>query len=399
MHHHLILSVVKALQLIFDLRYLADKVVQAEIKRHRKWGARDRRFFAEAVYEIVRWWRYLWAVSGKEISMSESSLLEIFWIWKWLRGDEIYDSSSFNQSCIIKWKNNSHQASLIRAVKESIPDWLDELGKKELGDQWPEILHKLNLRAPIFLRINRLKCNKKELIESLKLDGILATEVKALEDGLHIENSKNLFKTSSFKKGWFEVQDGASQKIAPLLEAKAGDRIIDGCAGAGGKTLHLASLMKNKGKIIALDINEKKLEELKKRAYRNGVDIVETRWIDNSKVVKRLYQSADDLLLDVPCSGLGVLRRNPDTKWKLNLSRLEELKMIQADLLERYSNMVKVGGKMVYSTCSILPSENENQISKFLSNHPEWSIQHQYCFPVGENDFDGFYAAILIRRL
>ena len=151
--------------------------------------------------------------------------------------------------------------------------------------------------------------------------------------------------------------------MAPLLDAKPGERVIDACAGGGGKTLHLAALMKNKGKIIAMDITERKLQSLRERCSRNGVDIAETRVIESMKTIKRLEKSADRVLLDVPCTGLGVLRRNPDKKWKISPEEITRLNALQKEILENYSQMVKIGGRLVYATCSCLPSENEKQVA------------------------------------
>jgi len=186
--------------------------------------------------------------------------------------------------------------------------------------------------------------------------------------------------------------------IAPLLDLSPGLRLIDACAGAGGKSLHAASLMKNKGRIIALDIHEKKLAELKKRSARAGCDIIEAKLIEGSKTIKRLEKTADRLLLDVPCTGLGALRRNPDTKWKLTLERVDELRQIQADILLNYSTMLKPGGLMLYATCSILPSENELQVKNFLNQHKDFKLIAEKHFWPGDNDFDGFYAAQIQRN-
>jgi 16S rRNA (cytosine967-C5)-methyltransferase len=172
-------------------------------------------------------------------------------------------------------------------------------------------------------------------------------------------------------------------------------RVVDACAGAGGKTLHLASLMENKGQLIALDIYEKKLEDLKKRAKRNGVHNVDTRLITSTKIIKKLNNTADRLLIDAPCSGLGVIRRNPDSKWKLQPEQIERLKETQAEILDNYSQIVKVGGKMVYATCSILPSENEMQVEKFLENHNEFKLLSERKISPAQSGFDGFYMALL----
>jgi len=171
-------------------------------------------------------------------------------------------------------------------------------------------------------------------------------------------------------------------------------RVVDACAGGGGKTLHLAALMKNKGRIIAMDTEDWKLDELKKRARRAGAsDIIETRVIDSSKVIKRLENSADQLLLDVPCSGLGVLRRNPDAKWKLSADFIEKVKIQQLEILSQYSSMLKPGGVLVYSTCSIFPSENEKQVESFLqSEGGKFDLLEQKTL-LPSAGFDGFFMA------
>ena len=174
-------------------------------------------------------------------------------------------------------------------------------------------------------------------------------------------------------------------------------RVIDACAGAGGKTLHLASLMENKGTIIAMDTEAWKLEELRKRAKRNGIHNIDTRVIEG-KTIKRLKESADAVLLDVPCSGLGVLKRNPDAKWKLNLKFIEELKEIQYNILTKYSSMVKPGGKLVYATCSILPSENELQVNKFLKENPNFKLVREHNTDPITEECDGFYMALLVKE-
>src|SRR5690606_16783159 len=217
-------------------------------------------------------------------------------------------------------------------------------------------------------------------------------------DALVLRERKNVFITKAFKDGLFEVQDGSSQQVARFMKIAPGLRIIDACAGAGGKTLHMASLMKNKGKISAMDVEEYKLQEMKKRLRRAGVDIVETKLIDSKKVIKRLETTADRVVLDVPCSGLGVLRRNPDTKWKMTEERLEELRQIQQGILSDYSKMVKKGGYLIYATCSLLPSENRDQIDAFLKeNESDWEFEEDRKIFPHKDRFDGFYMARMKR--
>jgi 16S rRNA (cytosine967-C5)-methyltransferase len=177
-------------------------------------------------------------------------------------------------------------------------------------------------------------------------------------------------------------------------------KVIDTCAGAGGKTLHLSALMENKGQIIAMDIYESKLRKLKVRAKRNKAHNIDMRVIDSTKPIKKLQGKADRVLIDAPCSGLGVIRRNPDSKWKLQPEFIENIKKIQQDILQQYSTMVKPGGKMVYATCSILPSENQNQIKTFLTSEAgkEFIFVSDKKVFAHISGFDGFYMALLERK-
>jgi 16S rRNA (cytosine967-C5)-methyltransferase len=176
-------------------------------------------------------------------------------------------------------------------------------------------------------------------------------------------------------------------------------RVIDACAGTGGKSLHLAAIMQNKGRLIALDNKAFKLEELRKRARRAGVSIIETKEIESSKTVKRLANTADRLLLDLPCSGLGVLKRNPDAKWKLQPHEIDNLIQQQREIMERFAPTVKQGGKMVYATCSILPAEGEEQIKWFMQQHGnEWQLDGEKRYTPTQFNADGFYMALLTKK-
>ncbi|MBF0120944.1 MAG: methyltransferase domain-containing protein [Desulfobacterales bacterium] len=388
LHFHIACTIIESLKSILLDGYHADKVIERTFKNHKKWGARDRKIVAESIYEIVRWKRLLSECTGN------LDLWKIFGAYLILNFDEIPDWKEFNgvNPNLIKEKYLKFQK--IRKIRESIPDWLDELGEKELYGRWDSLISALNKKAQVFLRANTLKNTAQELQATLFNEKIKTELINC--DGLVLTERANVFQTNAFKSGLFEVQDAASQMVSPFLEPEPGMRIVDACAGSGGKALHLASLMKNKGKIIALDIFEWKLDELKKRAKRAGIDIIETRVIESNKVIKRLYGKADRLLLDVPCSGLGVLRRNPDTKWKLSIEELEETQKIQADILQNYSHILKPNALMVYSTCSILPSENGLQIKTFLENNKtKWQIVSEKNLYPDTDGFDGFYMARL----
>lgn len=387
-------AVVTALEAIFSENRYADKVIEKTLKSNAKWGARDRRFIAETTYDIVRWYRLLTDISNSR----RDDYWTILGTWFLLNDVELPAWSQFNGLNRSAIAASYQKLQKIRKIKASIPDWLDELGERELGVAWEKELDASNEEAQVVLRTNTLKVSKADLQEALAGENVRATPLINFADALVLEERQNVFGTSSFKDGLFEVQDAASQRIAPFLRIEPGLRVIDACAGAGGKTLHLAALMKNKGRIIAMDVEQFKLDELQKRARRAGVSNMETRLIESSKTIKRLENSADRLLLDVPCSGLGVLRRNPDAKWKLSPEFVEKVKAIQQQIIQDYCVMLKPGGLMVYSTCSILPSENEQQVAKFIeSKKGQFEfVEERHALP--SDGFDGFYMA-LIRRV
>jgi 16S rRNA (cytosine967-C5)-methyltransferase len=248
------------------------------------------------------------------------------------------------------------------------------------------------------LRANTLKTNQKALQDLLNEINIETSVLAELPDALILQKRSNISKTELYKNGFFEVQDAASQLVAPFLDVKLGMRVIDACAGAGGKALHLSALMQNKGRVVAMDVEERKLTELLKRVKRNGVDNIETKLIDG-KTLLSLENSADRLLLDVPCSGLGVIRRNPDAKWKLTPAFIDNLRRVQWKILSEYSAMLKKGGKMVFATCSLLPSESEFHIQRLLTEQPEnWELLSERRTSPATDGYDGFYMACLLKK-
>ncbi|WP_367390410.1 RsmB/NOP family class I SAM-dependent RNA methyltransferase [Lewinella sp. LCG006] len=390
-------AIAEALSAIFQDGFYADKVIERTLKADPRRGAGDRAFIAQNIYEIVRWYRLLYTIRGSE-PRTENDWWEIIGIRYIIDGHKLPDWKEFKNLRPELIQENYRKAKEQRAVIESIPDWLDELGQKELKDQWAPTLHALNRPAEVVLRVNTLKGDAKGLIASLEKEDILC---KMIDDtAVLVTKRKSLFKSAAFRAGLFEVQDYSSQQVAPFLDLAPGMRVIDACAGGGGKTLHVANLLENKGQIIALDSESWKLDELRKRARRNGVHIVDTRPITSSKVIKRLSESADRLLLDVPCSGLGVLRRNPDAKWKISTDFIERIKTVQQDILQSYSRMVKKEGKLVYATCSILPSENQEQVQTFLASEQGQSFQleeQRIILPQNEG-YDGFFMARLSKK-
>jgi 16S rRNA (cytosine967-C5)-methyltransferase len=387
-------AVISSLEMIFEQNKYADKVIEKVLKQNPKWGARDRRFIAETTYDIVRWYRFLQNITEAE----ENDYWKLLGGWCVLHEVPLPNWTEFKDLNEKRILERNIKMKSVRRFRESIPDWLDTLGEQELGKRWEKELAALNEEAAVVLRANTLKTSVKDLYNALGESEVETDYLPDFPDALVLAERQNIFRHPAFKEGMFEVQDAASQFIAPFLRVSPGMRVIDACAGAGGKTLHLAAIMKNKGRIIAMDVEAFKLEELQKRAKRAGVNNLEVRHIESSKTIKRLENSADRLLLDVPCSGLGVLKRNPDAKWKLSPEFIENVKELQQHILQDYCNMLKKDGLMVYSTCSVLPSENERQVDKFLERNGDKFelVDQKHSWPT--EGFDGFYMALLRKK-
>ena len=401
LHRNLVYTTIDSLNAIFNEGEYADKVVARALKKDKRWGSTDRKFVAETIYEIVRWKRLYTEIAGVKEPFDRDELWRIFAVWAVLRGYPIPDWKQLEGTPERKIKGRFDELSKVRTFKESIPDWMDELGLKELGEAiWSKEITAQNQPAKVILRVNTLKTTKEKL-RAILMDLDIETDfLKDQPDALVLKERANVFLTDAFKDGFFEVQDANSQLVAAFLDVQPGMRVVDTCAGAGGKTLHLASLMENKGQLIAMDLYESKLKQLKLRAKRNGAFNIEYRIIDSTKVIKKLQEKADRVLIDAPCSGLGVLKRNPDAKWKLQPEFIENIKKIQAEVLESYSRIVKPGGKLVYATCSILPSENQEQVKRFLStdNGKNFTFVKDAKILASDSGFDGFYMALLERK-
>jgi 16S rRNA (cytosine967-C5)-methyltransferase len=402
LHRNLVYTTIDSLNAIFNEDEYADKVVARALKKDKRWGSSDRKFVAETIYEIVRWKRLYAEIAEVKEPYDRDDLWRMFATWAVLRGYPIPDWRQLEGTPQRKIKGRFDELSKIRKFRESIPDWMDDLGVKELGEElWSKEIAAQNQQAQVILRVNTLKTTKQKL-RAILMDLNIETEfLENQPDALVLKERANVFLTDAFKDGFFEVQDANSQLVAAFLDVKPGMKVVDTCAGAGGKTLHMASLMENKGLLIAMDLYESKLKQLKLRAKRNGAFNIEYRIIDSTKVIKKLYDKADRVLIDAPCSGLGVLKRNPDSKWKLQPEFIDNIRKVQAEVLESYSRIVKPGGKMVYATCSVLPSENQEQVKHFLTteNGKNFTFVQDKKILASESGFDGFYMALLERKI
>lgn len=378
-------------QVIYDQVY-ADKKIEQVLKSNKTWGARDRSFIAETSYNIIREFRKIKYCSGN--SKKPEHWISSYFILKKIQPPDwdIYNDLK-TETVLAKLEECKSNFAIV----QSYPDPLVDLIKAELPESWERELTALNSPAQLIIRCNTLKTNIKQLQTNFLKEGIETSTIPELPDALIILEKFNVFGNPLFKLGHFEIQDASSQWVAAFSQLEPGMRVIDACAGAGGKTLHMSALMKNKGRIIALDTEAWKLDELKKRARRNGAENLETRVIDGTKVIKRLANSCDRLLLDVPCSGLGVLRRNPDAKWKVDFAFIDRMRNLQKEILSNYASMLRPGGKLIYATCSILPSENSKQVSYFCSEHTHFQLEEEKIISPALSGYDGFYMARLTK--
>lgn len=381
-------------EVIFNGRQL-DKSIEAFFKHTPEISNYDKESLFKLFTFIIRHWLtiheiYKIQINSRNIDFNE--ILHIQHILERFYAGKMVCKGDYEKRVLENFRKFENSIPL----KESYPGWLMNILIRETTEG-EKLAHCLNQNPAVVLRVNTLKITRDELKTILMAKGKLVSEIDSYPDALSINKHFNLFKSEEFHAGLFELQDAGSQAIAPFLQTEPGMRVIDACAGNGGKTLHLSSLMANKGKIIALDTAPYKLEVLKKRMKRAGAFNIETRPIDSSKVIKRLQNSADRVLLDVPCSGTGVLKRNPDIKYHLTEEKLHQLNRTQYEILDKYSAMVAKDGILVYSTCSVLESENQKQINRFLE-------EKQGCFELLAEQsisplegFDGFYMARLKR--
>jgi 16S rRNA (cytosine967-C5)-methyltransferase len=305
-------------------------------------------------------------------------------------------------------------AAMPPAVRVECPPEYEDALRARFGADFEAEMAAMIAPAPLDLRVNIWRGSREEAQASLVKDGVKTAETPFSPWGLRAENKAFLSRTKAFVKGAVEIQDEGSQLIALMCAPLPGQHVLDYCAGAGGKTMALAAAMKNKGRIVAMDIEANRLEKARPRFRRAGVhDIIETRALGdekNRKWLRRQKETFDAVLVDVPCSGTGTWRRNPDTRWRAYGPALDALLLTQAEILEKVAKAVKPGGRLVYATCSLLPAENEEQVGKFLAAHPEFEAlpvdeklrgaaggPYMHLSPLRHNT-DGFFAAVLIRK-
>ena len=408
---------------ILDINFLdlkpADSKLSEFFRKNKNIGSQDRGYIAELFYGVIRNKVYLEMLVGSNDSYQMILVYLIKILRKSIREvlhlitdkDEIFLKNIKS----IKINESDHQ------VRLSLPDWIwqklvEEIGEKKTFDLASNMLSPANLN----IRVNSLR--KKSFIDvlsELRLSfpdiskDISETAISKI--GIILPRGTSIQRHPLFLNGNIEVQDEGSQILSYLVSPDRGQMVADFCAGAGGKSLALSSLMKNTGRIYAFDVSEKRLANLKQRLKRSGASNITMQRINNENdiKIKRLKGKFDRVLVDSPCTGLGTLRRNPDLKWKHNEKTLNELISKQEAILNAASSLCKIGGYLVYATCSILEDENENQVENFIKNNvnfrvvPQSTIMSRYKISLGDskylklntldNDTDCFFGAVFER--
>ena len=412
----------------------ADDVVGGYFRRHRFVGAKDRAAISEHIYSILRhrasidWW--IRRLNGNQQPDARLRLFATLILVEGWEPDVLAracDGDRFRPNPLgileqqvvkgVKGRTLMHP-EMPRPVRLNYPDWLDAHWQDLFGDRVDAELAVMNDTAPLDLRVNRLKGNRPDARTALADEGVDALPTPLAPTGLRVHKRIPLATLDVFKSGRIEVQDEGSQLAALLALAKPGMRVVDFCAGAGGKTLALAAGMQNKGHLVACDISAPRLERAVVRLRRAGVSNVERRPLtsERDKWVKRHAESFDRVFVDAPCTGTGTWRRNPDAKWRLRPLDLEELSALQGNILDSAARLVKPGGRLIYATCSMLPAENDGQIRNFLGSHPGfalvpmaevWKDAIGTPCPVetdtlqltpAQHGTDGFFVAVMERR-
>ena len=413
----------------------ADALMERYFRAHPNMGGRDRGVVAETVYACLRRQRFLAYLASGNVSTHaapEGIVAASLVALQGVSGRALTDAGfRGDATAIVERARGLKLEQLPLGVQLDLPDWLLERLLAQYGERETRALATaLNEPATLDLRVNTIKATREQAAACLAEAGQPVEPTPWSPVGLRRRERAPVFRTRCFEEGLIEVQDEGSQLLSLLLEPKRHEMVVDFCAGAGGKTLHLAALMANSGSVYAFDISAKRLERLKPRLARAGLDNVRRVAIQNERDVRvqRLAGKIDRVLVDAPCSGTGTLRRNPDIKWRA--IDVEKLVATQRAILASASTLLKPGGRLVYATCSLLHEENNAVVVEFLANHPQFVAlsaaeilaRRQIVLPaapasgnqaVGENLLlnglalrllphlhrtDGFYAIALERR-
>ncbi len=410
-----------------DIRVPLDSCVGDYMRNRRYIGSKDRREIAERVYNIARHHaRIGWWLERRDLENTSRARV-LCWLTlgeqaNAKRVSDLFDGSQYAPEKLSDAENtfvqsiaekNINHPDMPQSVHVECPPEHEEALRGYFGDDVFEAEMRAMLEsATLDIRANLFIMERENVQNSLAKDGVETIPTPYSPWGLRCTEKAYLSKTKAMNKGWLEIQDEGSQLISYLCGAQPGMQVLDYCAGGGGKTLALAAAMQRKGRIVAADLDPKRLERGRPRYKKAGIaDIVELRALSDDrhkKWFKRQKETFDIVLTDVPCSGTGTWRRNPDMRWRNYGPTLEDLTVIQAEIVDKVAKAVKPDGKLVYATCSLLPQENEHQVEAFLKKHPEFEIEPvDPALGLGSpfmrltphrHQTDGFFTAILKKK-
>ncbi len=425
-------AAISLLDAIGNERAPADDLVADYFRRHRFAGVKDRAAIARHIYGVLRrrgqidWWLEQCgeAPDARHRLLAELALYEE---WEPTAIARACDGDRFRPRTLDEGEKRLVEKlaaskpvhrDMPLPARGNFPVWLAPHLENALGSSLMREMAAMQEEAALDLRVNALMTDRETALKNLKQEGVEAVRTPLSPLGLRVFGRVPLGQLEIFKRGEIEVQDEGSQLAALLADARPGMRVVDFCAGAGGKTLALAAAMKNRGHLVACDIATKRLERATQRLRRAGASIVQRVPLVSArdKWVKKHAASFDRVFVDAPCTGTGTWRRNPDAKWRLKPADLTELTALQAEILDSAQRLVKPGGRLLYATCSVLKEENEDQIASFLAGHDEFSlvpIASIWAEAVGgdcpgrnetlrlspaRNGTDGFFVAVMQRR-
>lgn len=411
-------------------------VLNEEIKQNRKnLTEKDIGLISEIVYGVTTWRLTLDEIIKKhsKIRLKKISPLILnilrMGIYQIIFLDKIPKSAAVNESVkLAKRYGHSSSSNFVNAILRkiektdyeefsqitddieriskttSMPEWIiKELLKNNKVEEVEQICTNSNLKPQITIRVNTLKITKKDLMKKLE-ENIEYQEInieeRLTEDFLIINKVKNIENLDLFKNGYFTIQDISAGLTAKILNPQPGELVLDACSAPGGKTTYMAELMNNEGNIEAWDIHEHRTKLVEQNAKRLGIDIIKTQVKDASIYDEKLEEKFDKILLDVPCLGIGVIKRKPDIKWQRKAEDIEEITKIQKKILEQCSKYLKPGGDLVYSTCSILKEENENIIFDFLNKNTDFEMVKNSKYSImPDKQRDGFFICKLHKKI
>jgi len=414
----------------------ADAVLKSYFARRRYAGSKDRAAVSDALYRILRHRSRL--AAGLEAAGAEATprlmVLADLVMLAHNSNDEIAalfsggkfapEGLSDKEQALVQALRSVNPDHLPRHARLEYPEWMEVMLEARFRQAFEGELAAMDERAPVTIRANVLKIDRDALRDRLDGEGIVTTHCRYALQGLVVVDGKGLTGTNAFKDGLFEVQDEGAQLAAVLADVQPSSQVLDLCAGAGGKTLALAAAMGRSGQLFAADVDARRLEELRRRAKRAGAHNVQPVLLTEEgegrqQKLAPLKERMDRVILDVPCTGTGTWRRNPELRWRFKPEDLDRITVLQARLLDEAADLVKPGGRIVYITCSLLPPENEDQIRGFLDRHDGFkcmeyelllpdavsglpaslaSLPGALCMTPASHGTDGFFVAVLTRE-